>query len=468
MRRRLLTALVGVVSVALLVVGIFTVVLVRLAAFDATVEHLEKSATTLAAVFGETITTDPQRTLPDHIVQTLRRENIQTLRRALDVENIGVLVVWPQRTIPPGVLAALPEGLTFADLSPELLISTGTSSGSVGDNNAWAAAAVNTDVRGPSVTVIVVVSSALSAHIGPSGQWFLVAAVVTIAGAVVVAIRLSRNLAKPLVEVAEATHRIADGDLQTRLPAASQDTPDEIAELARAVNVMAENLERSRGLERQFLLSVSHDLRTPMTSIQGYAEALSDGTIDDAQWAGDVILGEARRLDRLIHDLLDLARLDSRRFKLDLHPADVGVATERAVNAFRTVASDAEVDLRVSILPGTALARIDSDRWGQIVGNLIENALRHASGHVDIEVAKTPGHVHMSVSDDGPGIAAEDLPHVFERLYVSKGRPAGQESGSGLGLAIVRELVHAMGGTVSAESVVGEATKLTITVPALS
>ncbi|MBP67992.1 MAG: hypothetical protein CL435_05635, partial [Acidimicrobiaceae bacterium] len=180
MRRRLLTALVGVVSVALLVVGIFTVVLVRLAAFDATVEHLEKSATTLAAVFGETITTDPQRTLPDHIVQTLRRENIQTLRRALDVENIGVLVVWPQRTIPPGVLAALPEGLTFADLSPELLISTGTSSGSVGDNNAWAAAAVNTDVRGPSVTVIVVVSSALSAHIGPSGQWFLVAAVVTI------------------------------------------------------------------------------------------------------------------------------------------------------------------------------------------------------------------------------------------------------------------------------------------------
>ncbi|HCV35494.1 MAG TPA: hypothetical protein DF783_01090, partial [Acidimicrobiaceae bacterium] len=155
MRRRLLTALVGVVSVALLVVGIFTVVLVRLAAFDATVEHLEKSATTLAAVFGETITTDPQRTLPDHIVQTLRRENIQTLRRALDVENIGVLVVWPQRTIPPGVLAALPEGLTFADLSPELLISTGTSSGSVGDNNAWAAAAVNTDVRGPSVTVIV-------------------------------------------------------------------------------------------------------------------------------------------------------------------------------------------------------------------------------------------------------------------------------------------------------------------------
>ncbi|HCV37039.1 MAG TPA: hypothetical protein DF783_08930, partial [Acidimicrobiaceae bacterium] len=147
MRRRLLTALVGVVSAALLVVGIFTVVLVRLAAFDTTVEHLEKSATTLAAVFGETITADRQRTLPN--------QNMQKLRRAMDVENIGVLLIWPQPTMPPGVLAALPEGLTFADLNPELLISTGTSSGSVGDNNAWAAAAVSTDVRGPSVTVIV-------------------------------------------------------------------------------------------------------------------------------------------------------------------------------------------------------------------------------------------------------------------------------------------------------------------------
>jgi two-component system sensor histidine kinase BaeS len=205
-----------------------------------------------------------------------------------------------------------------------------------------------------------------------------------------------------------------------------------------------------------------------MTSIQGYAEALSDGTIDDARRAGGVILGEARRLDRLIHDLLDLARLDSRRFNLDLHPADVGAATEQAATAFSPEASSRDIQLEVRTPPETVLARIDTDRWGQVVGNLIQNALRHADGRVEIEVVAAPGLVRLSVSDDGPGIDSEDLPHVFERLYVSKRRPASQESGSGLGLAIVRELVLAMDGTVSAESAPGGGARLTVTVPAVS
>ncbi|MDP6481216.1 MAG: HAMP domain-containing sensor histidine kinase [Acidimicrobiales bacterium] len=458
MRRRLLTALVGAVVAALLAVGVVTVALVRLAAYDTTVEHLENSATTLATVIGGSIAADVH-------VPLLARGRMQRLSRSLGVENIGVLLLMPHPSMPPRILAELPEGLTPADLDPDVLVATGTSSGRVGDN-AWAAATSAADV-GRSPIVIVVVSSGLFAPLGPSGRWFLVAAAVTVVGAAVVAVRLSKSLALPLVEATEATLRIAGGELETRLPEPPPGNLDEPAELARAVNAMAESLERSRGLERQFLLSVSHDLRTPMTSIQGYAEALSDGTIDDARRAGGVILDEARRLDRLIHDLLDLARLDSRRFNLDLHPTDVGAATERSVDGFVPAASGSGVELNVSSPADPVIARIDTDRWGQVVGNLIENALRHASGRVDIEVTGTPGHVHLSVTDDGPGIAAEDLPHLFERLYVSKRNPASQESGSGLGLAIVRELVQAMNGQVSAESAPGGGARLTVTVPAL-
>tara|TARA_B100000959_G_C14967091_1_gene618201 strand:- start:414 stop:1880 length:1467 start_codon:yes stop_codon:yes gene_type:complete len=458
MRRRLLTALVGAVAAALLAVGVVTVILVRLAAYEITVEHLENRATTLATVIGESIAAD------SHV--PLARGRMQRLSRSLDVENIGVLLLMPHPSMPPQILADLPEGLTPADLDPDVLIATGTSNGRVADN-AWAASTYSSEER-QSPIIIVVVSSGLFASLGPSGQWFLVAAAVTLAGAAIMAVHLSRSLAAPLVEATEATLRIAGGELETRLPDPPPDKLDEPAELARAVNAMAESLERSRGLERQFLLSVSHDLRTPMTSIQGYAEALSDGTIDDARRAGGVILDEARRLDRLIHDLLDLARLDSRRFNLDLHPTDVGAATERVVDGFVPAASGSGVELNVSSPADPVIARIDTDRWGQVVGNLIENAVRHASGRVDIEVTGSPVHIHLSVTDDGPGIDAEDLPHVFERLYVSKRNPASQESGSGLGLAIARELVQAMDGTVSAGSSPGGGACLTVTVPAMS
>ena len=455
MRRRILTALVGAVIAALLAVGVVTVVLVRLAAYDTTVEHLENSATTLAAVIGDSVAEDA------HVLLT--RGRMQRLSASLGVENIGVVLTMPHSNMPARVLAELPEGLTVPDLDLEVLAATGNSSGRASEN-AWAAATfAPRDAPGP--TIIVVVSSGLIAPIGPAGTWFLFAAAVTLVGAAAIALRLSRNLARPLVEATAATRKIAAGELDTRLPEPPADSHDEHAELARAVNAMAESLERSRGLERQFLLSVSHDLRTPMTSIQGYAEALSDGTIDDASRAGGVILDEAHRLDRLIHDLLDLARLDSRRFNLDLHSADVGAATEKAATAFEPEASGREVRLVVRTPGDPATARIDSDRWGQVVGNLIENALRHAAGRVDIEVTSTPGQVNLSVADDGPGIASEDLPHVFERLYVSKRKPAGNESGSGLGLAIVRELVQAMGGSVSAESLSGRGAKLVVTIP---
>jgi two-component system sensor histidine kinase BaeS len=197
-------------------------------------------------------------------------------------------------------------------------------------------------------------------------------------------------------------------------------------------------------MERQFLLSVSHDLRTPLTSIRGYAEALADGQATDPSQAAWVILNEARRLERLVQDLLELARLDTRRFSLDLRAIDAADVVTETVEGFGPAAEKAGVALNVHAEPAPCTA--DADRLAQVVANLLENALKYAATRIDVTVG--PG-VEISVDDDGPGITTEDQPHVFEPFYRSTRTPT-REVGTGLGLAIVRELVEAMGGSVQA------------------
>ena len=147
--------------------------------------------------------------------------------------------------------------------------------------------------------------------LGPAVGWFLLASLVAILIAAVVAYRLAKQLTKPLRSATEATRTHRRGDLSVRLPA-DERRHDEITDLSTAINQMAGTLERSRGLEQQFLLSVSHDLRTPLTSIRGYAEAVADGTAPDSRAAAEIILAEAQRLERLVKDLLDLAKLETR------------------------------------------------------------------------------------------------------------------------------------------------------------
>ncbi|NNE72155.1 MAG: HAMP domain-containing histidine kinase [Acidimicrobiales bacterium] len=243
------------------------------------------------------------------------------------------------------------------------------------------------------------------------------------------------------------------------MTAPAPDATDEGADLARSVNTMVDSLERSQGLERQFLLSVSHDLRTPMTSIQGYAEALTDGAIADPQKAGQVILSESKRLDRLVRDLLDLARLDANKFSLTIGRYDLGQIAEDAVAGFQRDASAEDLSVTLRAGGGPLPVNVDADRLGQVLANLIENAMRYASSTVRVEVgvASDPATgtraARATVIDDGPGIAAEDLPHVFDRLYQSKYQPQNKEAGTGVGLAIAHELVTAMGGSLRAVAV---------------
>jgi two-component system sensor histidine kinase BaeS len=251
----------------------------------------------------------------------------------------------------------------------------------------------------------------------------------------------------------DTASRIAGGDLSARVDLGRHPT-DELAALATTLNRMAEQLDEARGQERAFLLSVSHDLRTPLTSIRGYAEAMTDGTADDAETrrrAAVVIASESRRLERLVADLLQLASLDARQFSLRPRSLDAVAAVRDAVDAFQPGAEELGIALELSA-PSTITADMDAERLGQIVANLVENALKYASTLVEVTVAELDGLV-VEVRDDGPGIAPEEIAAVFERLYTARGAPA-RAVGTGLGLAIVRELVAAMGGTVTATSAV--------------
>jgi two-component system sensor histidine kinase BaeS len=239
---------------------------------------------------------------------------------------------------------------------------------------------------------------------------------------------------------------------------------------------MAADLDEARGHERAFLLSVSHDLRTPLTSIRGYAEAIADGTVQgmDARIrAAEVISAESRRLERLVADLLDLARLDAHQFSLYPSQIDVRAVVADAVEAFRPAAAELGVALAVNREAADSTrsddldrvpARADPQRLAQIVANLVENALKFASTRVDVAVGTEQGRIAIQVDDDGPGIAPADLPRVFERLYTSRTAP-GRTLGTGIGLAIVRELARAMGGDAVVVPVDSTGTRFVVTFP---
>jgi two-component system sensor histidine kinase BaeS len=304
-------------------------------------------------------------------------------------------------------------------------------------------------------TAVLVASRSRTPPVGGYG-YFLLIALGCLAIATVVAYWLARRFTRPLLVVASATERIATGDLSVQLPVGPRDMP-EFASLATAINDMSVRLQRARDQQRLFLLSVSHDLRTPLTSIRGYAEALADGTATDRQGALAIIDAEARRLERLVGDLLDLARLEATRFSLDAGRVDVVGAVDAMVRQLSPAANALGIELVLPTGSAQSLEVVtDADRLDQILANLVDNALSFAANRVELRVWAEQGLAFVSVEDDGPGIPKGDLARVFEAHFVSD-QARRRRRGSGLGLAIVAELTTAMGGGVRAESPCGPA-----------
>jgi two-component system sensor histidine kinase BaeS len=269
---------------------------------------------------------------------------------------------------------------------------------------------------------------------------------------------LAGSISRPVARVADASRALAAGSSPDPVP---EEGPAELAALAQAFNDMARQLAASRESEREFLLSVSHELKTPLTAIRGYAEGLADGTFG-AEDAARVILLEAGRLERLVRDLLDLARMNRHEFAVRREPIDLREVARDAVARHEAAARGFQVALTAD--GGPAWVEADHDRVLQVASNLVENALRLTPPGGSVTVRAEPRR--LVVSDTGPGLDAEDVAHAFDRFFLYDKYGRERPVGSGLGLAIVRQLAVAMGGEVRVESAPAEGATFTLTLPA--
>ena len=269
---------------------------------------------------------------------------------------------------------------------------------------------------------------------------------------------LARRLIRPIGDLSRATRRVASGEPGVEVPVSGE---DELAQLSTAFNEMSAELGRARESQRRFLESVSHELKTPLTSVRGYAEALEEGAVP-AEQAGRVIAGEAARLQRLVLDLLDLARVGRADFTVDRAPVDLRVVAAQAVARHLPRARELGVALNDSTADGAA-ALGDEGRILQATSNLIENALRVTPAGGSVDVRAEAGLI--AVRDTGPGLAEEDIPRAFERFYLYDRYRSERAVGSGLGLTIVKELVTAMDGTVTAARALGGGAEFTLRLP---
>jgi two-component system OmpR family sensor kinase len=287
----------------------------------------------------------------------------------------------------------------------------------------------------------------------------------------VLAALMAVSVARPLDRIAQAAEEIAAGNYDQKLDITS---PTELARLATSFGVMARRVKATVQSQHDLLANVSHDLKTPLTSIQGFSQAMLDGTASDREvWkrAAAIIHNEAGRMRRLVDDLLDLARLEAGEVALAREPVDMRELLRACAVRFSPQVEGAGVHLEVdapALLPEVVG---DADRLGQVFGNLVDNALKHArdensGGRVVLQAEHQQALVVCSVTDNGPGIPAEDLSRIFERFYqVDKSR-VRRASGAGLGLAIAKEIVQAHGGQIRAESVEGLGTRFTVRLPA--
>jgi two-component system, OmpR family, sensor kinase len=272
---------------------------------------------------------------------------------------------------------------------------------------------------------------------------------------------LARRLSRPIGELSAATSRVARAEPGVAVPIEGD---DEIADLARGFNDMSGQLQSAREAHQRFLESVSHELKTPLTAIRGYAEALAEDAVD-APEGGRVIVAESERLERLVADLLELARFDRAGFSVRSEPIDLGEIASQAVERHLPRARALSVDLR-SMAAGATRAIGDAGRTLQVASNLIENALRLTPPGGSVVVEAGPGQ--LSVRDTGPGLAADDIPRAFDRFYLHDRYRSERPVGSGLGLAIVKELAAAMGGSVEAAGSPGAGAIFSLSLPRLN
>jgi signal transduction histidine kinase len=297
-------------------------------------------------------------------------------------------------------------------------------------------------------------------------QQLLLAALAAGGAALLLTWLFSRRILGPVEALTAAVGRMERGDLSSRVAVTSK---DEIGRLAHAFNAMSDSLSRQEQLRRNMVTDVAHELRTPLSNIRGYLEAVDDGMVEANPALMSLLQDESLLLSRLVDDLQELQLAEAGQLKIERTPATVAAIAARASRALEPFAVEKGVTVEANIPGDLPLVHVDPARIEQVLRNLLRNAITHtpSGGAVRVAARALDGQVEVRVTDTGAGIAPDHLPHIFDRFYRVDGSRARSTGGSGLGLAIVRQLVELHGGHVWAESTPGEGTTFFFTVPAI-
>ncbi|MEW5986529.1 MAG: HAMP domain-containing sensor histidine kinase [Chloroflexota bacterium] len=279
--------------------------------------------------------------------------------------------------------------------------------------------------------------------------------------ALLLGVVLARTISHPLQELTVATRLVAQGQLGHRVPVRSR---DEIGQLADSFNQMSADLARASELRQQMTADIAHDLRTPLSVVQGYTEALDEGKLPGSPEIYQAMHQQVRHVTRLVDDLRTLSLADAGQLSLRRQLVDPQALLEHCALVYTPQAEQQGITLRVEAGPELPPVNVDADRMTQVLGNLVSNALRYtpAGGEIRLLASAHNGTTTLQVQDTGVGIATEDLPHIFDRFY--RGDKARAVNGeSGLGLAIARSIVEAHGGRIAVQSTLGAGTTFTVT-----
>ncbi len=282
--------------------------------------------------------------------------------------------------------------------------------------------------------------------------------------ALLLGILLSRTLTRPIRELTEATHAVAEGNLGLQVSVRSR---DEMGELAASFNKMSADLARSTNARKQMTADVAHELRTPLSLILGHAEAVHDGVLLPTRENFEIIREEALRLEHLVDDLRLLSLADAGELSINLRQVSAQELLGDIQATYHHIASQKDVKIQLDVASELPMLHIDPDRMTQVLTNLLENALRHTppGGQIELSARQAQDSVVLSVRDSGPGLADEEVERIFERFYRADAARHRDEGGSGLGLAIAKSIVQAHNGKIWAESAPGQGLAVNIQLP---
>jgi signal transduction histidine kinase len=466
MTARFVRALASCVLLSILLAGAGSLLLSTRAARDQTRRDVREQAIAIAGQ-GQAI----ERVIAERTGRPTGPTALLFRRLLIRVLRVNDVVLRSTKAITADAIpAAIREaGYTPAEISA---LQAGAVASGV-TSQAWALSTY----RNSTGVVAIMITDELDRGFGRGWEWLVIGGLGALAIGLATAFVLGSRVSAPIREAAANARAIASGDLTRRMTTGGR---DELSDLARAVNELADGLATSRGRERQLLASVSHDLRTPLTAISGWAEALADQTAPDPAAAGRVIAQQSQHLTRLVGDLLDMARAGAGQLGFHHSRVDLAAVAQAALDARQTPASKGALDLILrspartefpetqqpleAQQPPEALIDADRNRVEQVITNLLDNALKFAASRVELDLESSATEVKLHVSDDGPGLAPELIDRAFEP-FLTDDRGDPRRHGTGLGLAVARELTKAMGGTIAFDPTFVGGARVTLSFP---